>query len=160
MRLFHGTNQQFEVIDLGKSRTRRDFGRGFYLTTLESQAKDWAKTMRDRFGGEPTVYTYEFEFIDDLNVKQFDGLSIEWLEMVKHNRLEECPIHDFDVVIGPVANANTMRVVALYVEGTYDAEYAIEKLKHNKVNDQVSIHSEKAVAKLKRIGSYTVKNDE
>lgn len=40
--VFHGTTKEFEKIDLGKSRNRRDFGMGFYTTILENQAKEWA----------------------------------------------------------------------------------------------------------------------
>jgi hypothetical protein len=41
--LYHGSNYLFDVIDLSKSRDRRDFGKGFYTTTLREQAASWAK---------------------------------------------------------------------------------------------------------------------
>ena len=31
--VFHGTTKMFDKIDLSKSHNRRDFGRGFYITT-------------------------------------------------------------------------------------------------------------------------------
>lgn len=40
--VYHGTTDFFEDIDLNKSKNRRDFGKGFYTTILESQAKEWA----------------------------------------------------------------------------------------------------------------------
>ncbi|MFW2488772.1 DUF3990 domain-containing protein [Clostridium chromiireducens] len=49
--LFHGTNELFDAIDLGKSKNKRDFGKGFYTTTLESQSKSWAENMFIRYGG-------------------------------------------------------------------------------------------------------------
>lgn len=42
--LFHGTNILFEEIKLNKSKNKRDFGKGFYTTTLETQAKSWAES--------------------------------------------------------------------------------------------------------------------
>ncbi|MDR2179004.1 MAG: DUF3990 domain-containing protein [Synergistaceae bacterium] len=36
--LYHGSNQNFEYVDLTKSRDKRDYGRGFYMTTLREQA--------------------------------------------------------------------------------------------------------------------------
>lgn len=36
--------------------------------------------------------------------------------MIRNNRLNGSVQHDYDVVIGPVANDNTMRTVALYDE--------------------------------------------
>ena len=33
MKLYHGTNRDFDRIDLMKSKPNKDFGRGFYLST-------------------------------------------------------------------------------------------------------------------------------
>ena len=44
MILFHGTNQDFEAIDLSKCSPYKDFGRGFYLTDICEQALDGSKT--------------------------------------------------------------------------------------------------------------------
>ena len=38
--LYHGSASFFEKIDLAKSQNRRDFGKGFYTTVLEGQAKN------------------------------------------------------------------------------------------------------------------------
>ena len=48
-------------LNLGKSHNRRDFGRGFYCTVLESQAEEWAKRLylRSHKGGR-YVYRYLF----------------------------------------------------------------------------------------------------
>lgn len=43
MRLYHGTTNYFEEIDLTKSKLSKDFGRGFYLPTEVEQAKDFAQ---------------------------------------------------------------------------------------------------------------------
>ncbi|EHI99040.1 hypothetical protein CDLVIII_2388 [Clostridium sp. DL-VIII] len=45
--LFHGTNQLFYEVDLEKSKNKRDFGKGFYTTTLELQNTEsvlWAES--------------------------------------------------------------------------------------------------------------------
>ena len=44
MMLCHGTNVEFDKIDLLKSKPNKDFGRGFYLSPLYEQAKDMAET--------------------------------------------------------------------------------------------------------------------
>ena len=38
MKLYHGTNIDFDVIDLTKSNKHKDFGQGFYLTDIRSQS--------------------------------------------------------------------------------------------------------------------------
>lgn len=61
MKLFHGTNRKFENIDLEKSKDKRDFGKGFYTTTIFEQAEKWAKNQLVRYGGEGS-FVKEFEF--------------------------------------------------------------------------------------------------
>lgn len=35
MKLYHGSNQEISTIDLSKCRPYKDFGKGFYLTTIK-----------------------------------------------------------------------------------------------------------------------------
>jgi hypothetical protein len=149
MRLFHGSNQDFDMVDLSRSRDLRDFGRGFYMTTIREQAEAWGKNMFVRYGGLG-IYVYEFELSipDDLKIKHFAGLTEEWLELVKVNRINGGIQHNYDIVQGPVANDNTMRVIALYVAGIYTTEMALQQLRFFKANDQVSIHTPKALSCL------------
>ncbi|MDR3364310.1 MAG: DUF3990 domain-containing protein [Clostridiales Family XIII bacterium] len=114
--LFHGSNQAFDVIDLSKAKDKRDFGRGFYTTTLKAQAEDWAKIIRQRLGGDASyLYEISFRLADGLNVRRFSDLTSDWLEMIKQNRVYGGVQHDYDAVIGPVANDNTFRTVTLYL---------------------------------------------
>ena len=147
--LYHGSNHIFYKVDLSKSRNNRDFGRGFYLTTLQEQAETWAESMYIRYGGAGKfVNIYEFKESNDLNIKRFDGLSDEWLEMIKENRTIGDIQHGYDVVYGPVANDNTMRTIALYIAGIYSSDIALEQLRYFKSNDQLSVHTEKALKQL------------
>lgn len=68
--------------------------------------------------------------------------------------------HDYDVVIGPVTDDNTMETVQLYIANILTAAEAVERLRYNKVNNQVSFHAEKALQYLQlvRRSSY-VRND-
>jgi len=146
MKLYHGSNCDFTKVDLSKSKNKRDFGRGFYLTTLQNQAKDWAETLFDRYGGDGIfVYEFDFETGENLIFKRFDGLTEEWLNFIKENRIKGGLQHEFDIVQGVVANDKTNRTLALFVEGIYTTKEALQKLRHNKLNDQISIHTEKAL---------------
>jgi len=153
MRVFHGTNCLFESVDMSKSKDRRDFGRGFYTTTIKEQAESWAQAVFDRYGGEGGfVYEFEFEPDSSLNIMRFEEADKEWLEFVAANRNERRVWHGFDVVIGPVANDKTNRTIALYIAGIYTSDVALGLLRHNKLNDQVSFHTEKALSFLTMIG--------
>ena len=147
--LYHGSNIAFDEIDLAKSRNRRDFGRGFYCTVLESQAEEWAKRLylRSHKGGR-YVYRYLFHQTEDLKIKHFAALDREWLEFIKENRTKGGIQHAYDVVVGPVADDNTMETVQLYLSGILKAEEAVERLRYNKVNNQVSFHTPLALEHL------------
>ncbi|MDR2610299.1 MAG: DUF3990 domain-containing protein [Clostridiales Family XIII bacterium] len=150
-KLYHGSNMIFDKVQLSKSRDRRDFGRGFYTTTIKEQAEQWAKSLFDRYGGAKQLYEFECECDETLNIKIFHGLTLEWLEMVKDNRMSGGLQHSFDIVQGPVANDNTMPTIALYVDGALSAEATLIDLGYFKVNDQISFHTEKALESLKLI---------
>jgi len=153
MKVYHGTNCAFERVEMSKSKDKRDFGRGFYTTTIKDQAEAWALAVFDRYGGDgPFVYEFEFETDNDLNIKRFDEANQEWLEFVAANRNTGGVWHGFDVVIGPVANDRTNRTIALYIAGIYTADMALGLLRHNKLNDQVSFHTERALSFLTMIG--------
>ncbi|GHT36222.1 hypothetical protein FACS189434_14440 [Bacteroidia bacterium] len=146
MKLYHGSNCDFTMINLSKSKDKRDFGKGFYLTTLQRQAKEWAEVLFDRYGGDG-IFVYEFDLKtnENLIIKKFDGLTEEWLNFIKDNRVKGGLQHNFDIVQGVVANDKTNRTLALFVEGVYTAKDALRKLHYNKLNDQISIHTEKAL---------------
>ena len=106
------------------------------------------------------VYEFLFEEVPALKVKRFDRLNEEWLEFIKKNRSKGGLQHDYDVVIGPVADDNTMETVQLYMANILTAEEAVERLRYNKVNNQVSFHTERALqyVKLVRRVSYARKD--
>ena len=61
MLLYHGSNTEISGIVLSKCGKYKDFGQGFYLTSLRQQAVDWAKKITKRFGtGMATLNKYDF----------------------------------------------------------------------------------------------------
>lgn len=147
--LYHGTNVLFEQADLKHSKDRRDFGKGFYTTTRKEQAEEWAHNMYIRYGGTGRyVMSYRLYLLPDLNIKVFRGLTYGWLNMIKDNRLLGGIQHGYDIIIGPLADDNTMRTVALYVAGIYTDKVALELLRSCKADDQVSIHTGKGMSCL------------
>ena len=51
-------------------------------------------------------------------------------------------------MIGPVADDNTMETVQLYLSGVLKAQEAVERLRYNRVNNQVSFHTPLALKHL------------
>ena len=151
MILYHGSNVSVENPKIIPNNRVLDFGCGFYLTSDYEQAARWAKlTVLRRGTGVPTVTTYEFENIDsDLSVLTFDSANVNWLKYVVSNRSDITNKDDYDIVVGPVANDNTMPVITLYLSGAYDESEALKRLLTQKLKDQYAFKSEKALTKLK-----------
>lgn len=74
------------------------------------------------------------------------------MEFIKENRSKGGLQHDYDVVIGPVADDKTMETIQLYIADILTAEEAVKRLKHSNVNNQVSFHTEKALNYLRFVG--------
>ena len=57
MILYHGSNVAIEEIDLSLCKPYKDFGKGFYLTDIRSQADDMAsRRVRLSGYGSPIVF--------------------------------------------------------------------------------------------------------
>lgn len=135
-----------EIIE---SERTLDFGKGFYLTTSLEQAKKWAiLTTSRRKEGTPTVSVFEIQDKVDLKVLKFNGPDKAWLEFVTSNRKNKNYKNDYDLIIGPVANDNTMPVINLYINGVYNEEEALKRLLPQKLKDQVVFKNDRALKYL------------
>jgi hypothetical protein len=149
MLIYHGSNHDFNKVDISKSKDRRDFGRGFYTTTIKEQALQWGYNMFSRSGGDG-IFLYEFEFSPsaDLSSKRFLKISDEWFDFILSNRTIGSLQHNFDFVQGPVANDKIITTITGFIDGLYTRTEAMRRLRYSKTNDQVSLHTEKAVLLL------------
>ena len=156
MRLYHGTNVDFDDIDLTMSNKYKDFGQGFYLTDIRSQAEELAAKKSRLFGGYPVIQEYEFDESllsgTDLKVLKFDKPSTEWAEFIFQNRNRDNNFtHDFDIVIGPIANDGVAYLLGRYEEGTLTIEELSDKLDYKKLNSQYFFGTDKSLKYLKRL---------
>lgn len=153
MLLYHGSNIEVTNPQIIESDRRLDFGKGFYLTSSYEQAKRWAElTVKRRDTGKEVVSVFEFDVssASELKILHFTQAQKEWLEYVAMNRKNQIiPNDDYDIVIGPVANDRTMPVISLYFSGIYDTEETIKRLMPQKLCDQYTFRTEKAIQKLK-----------
>ena len=152
MKLYHGSNVVVEKPKILLPARALDFGTGFYLTTDINQAKKWSMLKTERScTGRPMVSVYEIDddALNGLSVLKFDTANKEWLEFVARNRKNEIVNENMDIIIGPVANDNTMPVITLYLRGDYDANEALRRLLPQKLKDQVVFKNEKSLSYLK-----------
>ena len=156
MKLYHGTNVDFDVIDLTKSNKYKDFGQGFYLTDIRSQAEELAAKKSRLFGGYPVIQEYEFDESllsgAELKVLKFDKPSTEWAEFIFKNRNRDNNFtHDYDIVIGPIANDGVAYLLGRYEEGTLTIDELSDKLDYKKLNSQYFFGTNKSLKYLKRL---------
>ena len=151
MKLYHGSNQLIRTIDLSKGRRYKDFGQGFYTTHLRDQAVYWSRRIADRFGGTATVSEFEFDLdaaiADGLNVKIFDKADREWAMFAMANRRKDGEVlhHDYDIVIGPVADDNMARLFGLYDMNIIDLDAVVAGLVYKDLNSQYFFATERAL---------------
>jgi len=157
MILYHGTNADFGEIDLRKSKPNKDFGQGFYLSREYAQAMDMAKTKVAQLeSGMPTVLTFEADdkAMDELKVLRFDDYTEEWAKFILLNRNNASsePAHDYDLVIGPIANDRVGVQLWKFENGTIDMPTLVHNLRNMKgITFQYFFGTERAIKLLKRL---------
>lgn len=157
MILYHGTNESFETIDLSRSKPNKDFGRGFYLSADKDQALEMAKAKVDQLeSGTPTVMAYEVDVpkMDELKVLRFDAYSEEWAKFILLNRNNASgkPAHDYDIVIGPIANDRVGVQLWRYETQAIDLPTLVRNLQYMKgVTIQYYFGTDRAIKLLKRL---------
>lgn len=140
MIVYHGSTEIIKHPDVIHSKKYLDFGKGFYLTSFESQATKWAfrKGMRQEKCGIVNVY----ELSEDLNkfrVLSFEQENEKWLDFVCSCRKGKSLNIKYDIIIGNVADDNVFKTVDMYFRGLWNKEQVLNELKYYKMNNQICI---------------------
>lgn len=145
MLLWHGTTMSCarSIVtmgpDLSRSRRSLDFGAGFYVTTRQTRAVEWALVAADRLGEPPAVLCWEvgcdaFASAPKLAFAEAGRSADAFWDFVRFNRRvrqahRKPPLGYFDIVIGPASQDHRSKI-------------AIRDM------DQVSFHTESGLALL------------
>lgn len=158
MILYHGSNVSIEEIDLSLCKPYKDFGKGFYLTDIKSQADDMAsRRVRLSGYGDPIVTRYEFDetILNDhsMNILLFSKVSVEWAQFVLDNRdLNHMGFsHSYDIVVGPVADDTVAFQLRRYLLGGISLEKLVSELEYKGFNRQYFFGTELAISKLRKL---------
>lgn len=139
IRLYHGSNIAIEEIDLQKTRPYKDFGRGFYLTSMKEQAQKMAQRV-SRIFEEPSKEWALFV----INNRNRDYQDIYSMECNHDNK--------YDLVIGPVADDDLALLFRQFSGGLISVEVLVEAMKFKKLTNRYSFHTERALELLERAG--------
>jgi hypothetical protein len=156
MIVYHGSHLKIETIDLTKSRVNRDFGQGFYVTNIRSQAEFWAERMGRKMKTEGCIT--EFIFCEnaftkwEFRVLRFSDYTEEWLDFVILNRNPDTPVsvHDYDIVEGPVADDAISIRINDYLDGLVSKNVFLEEMKFKKRTHQICFCTVRSLQTIKR----------
>jgi hypothetical protein len=155
--LYHGSNVFIEKIDLTRSHPDKDFGKGYYLTDIRTQAEAMSiRRVRIAGEGEPTLTVYNFDesqlHSPELRVKVFDEPTEEWALFVLSNREASLTgyTHDYDIVIGPIADDGVAFQLDRYTRHMITLATLVEELTYRKLNRQYYFGTERALQTLIR----------
>ena len=164
-KLYHGGLQPVESPQIIISDVGRDFGFAFYTTDIREQAERWAlrRMFTAKRNGNPSAKAVisVFRFDEEtarghLRVRDFSEVTMDWLELVVACRSSVNFTHGFDVVSGKIANDNVGETIAYVLAGVMRKEDALERLRFQKINNQLAFCTEKALSFLTFDSSYTV----
>jgi len=105
--LYHGSTLSIEHPLAKVGRADLDFGRGFYLTSLRSQAERWA-TRVQLLRASTTAWINVYEFDMDAAIKagfkllRFDAYDQDWLNFIVASRNGKQPWTGYDIIEGGV----------------------------------------------------------
>lgn len=133
MKVYHGTTLHNAVdicnngIDLSKSNTYLDFGKGFYVTPDLRMAENMAYrvAMREKQNSNifPAVICFEYTENTDLIYKKFKTENNEWAKFVIANRVSEKIANElglsdrnadfrYDIIIGGTADGRVANIAS------------------------------------------------
>lgn len=171
-KLYHGSIYEFDEIDVSSGKGYKDFGKGFYATAVPAHAEKLA--IRNKIIAEkrrsfmkakgeiklyPIVaYRYNLIYNEDitgLKVKLFEKADKEWFRFILRNRKCDGCMHDYDIVIGPTADAETTTIINEYYDELEESQYSdevcekvIAELKPENLPKQYFFRTKEAVATL------------
>jgi hypothetical protein len=159
MKVYHGSYLKIEEIDLTKSRANRDFGQGFYVTNIRTQADYWAERMGDKKNTKGVVTIFEFNerAWEDNEYKtfRFDTYTESWLDFVILNRDPSTTKqrHDYDFVEGPVADDAISVRINDYLDGKISKKDFLQELKFKKPTHQIAFCTLKSLQMIEQTNS-------
>ena len=156
MKLYHGSKDIVDKPLVSYGRDNRDFGKGFYTTSVQAQAEKWVQ----RFillghKGYINVYDYdETKARTKYRYKNFPEYNEEWLDFILACRNGSKIYQDYDIIEGGIANDKVFNTVELYFQNLIDKETALSRLKYEKPNNQICFINQEVQDAVLHFESY------
>ena len=149
MTVYHGSYTVVKEPKVVKSRNTKDFGNGFYCTIIREQAERCARRYET-----PMVNVYTVRMDESLKILEFSDMTEEWLDFIIDCRHGNT--HDYDIVIGSMANDQIYNFIADYMDGIITREqfWVLARIKYP--THQINFCTSKAIECLEFVSSEEV----
>ena len=149
MTVYHGSYTTITTPTIILGKNTKDFGPGFYCTIIREQAERWAKRYQS-----PIINTYTVRMNTALNILEFSDMTEEWLDFIidcRHGKP-----HNYDIVIGAMANDQIYNFIADYIDGVITREQFWSMAKFKYPTHQINFCSQAALRCLDFVSSEEV----
>lgn len=148
--VYHGGTDRIEHPLCDAGRTNLDFGLGFYVTDMLSQATEWAKKVANHRYAHPIVNRYTLDrdsILQEYRCKVFTDYDSEWLDFIVASRQDQKPWSQYDYIEGGVADDRVIDTINLYMAGLMSYEIALARLSEHRPNNQMCLLSQQLINK-------------
>lgn len=165
--LYHGSYCEVSNPQLEKCAKRKDFGKGFYLTTSKEQAVSFLRTALAKAEASGVIEegqeygiisTFKVRLRYELSSLIFQDADADWLHCIAAHRKRnffveiEKEMARFDVIAGKIADDATNRTLVAYISGTFGKvgsktadEFCISRLLPERLKDQYCFKTARAL---------------
>jgi hypothetical protein len=167
MLLYHGSYIVVDVPNLTKCASKKDFGKGFYLTTSKKQAENFVRaSIKKAIAQGLITQEQEYGFVSVFEYHKKNGISeyiyedadVDWLHCIVGHRKKNMfadvvdDMMSYDIVGGKIADDRTNVVITTYLLGGYGAvgsaaadEACIAQLIPERLKDQYCFRTNEAL---------------
>ena len=149
MTVYHGSYTAIQKPEIRIGKNTKDFGAGFYCTTIHEQALRWAKRYT-----QSIVNKYTVRLDTSLDILEFKEMTDAWLDFIIDCRYGKP--HKHDIVIGAMANDQIYNFVADYMDGILTREQFWVLAKFKYPTHQINFCSNAALRCLEFVSSEEV----
>ncbi|MGM9936009.1 MAG: DUF3990 domain-containing protein [Candidatus Ornithomonoglobus sp.] len=151
MLVYHGSFTEIKNPKIIIGRNTKDFGKGFYCTVIKEQAERWARRYET-----PIVNAYSMLIDEGLKILEFKTMTEEWLDFIIACRRGET--HDYDIVIGAMANDQIYNFVSDYIDGIITRQQFWNMAKFKYPTHQINFCTDNALKCIRFESSEVVRN--
>ena len=174
--IYHGSDKIVEQPIFGEGKKNNDFGLGFYCTTSEELAKEWAvSSLRDGFSNR---YTIDTEYFNILNLNSPDYTILNWIAVLLEHRLFSIKtpiarrakrylidnfsvnVNAFDMITGYRADDSYFDYAESFLNNGISVEQLARAMRLGKLGEQIVIKSKYAFSMLKYEGFDVATKDQ